>query len=255
MSKPRISLLLPAIVLALVVVISGATLYSVGVFDDLFDGSQTSTLIKENTDNNGSGEAPKTIKTIKDAVYTGEPYVEINGNVPFFKDSELVTVGYEHYSDLDELGRCGVAMACVGTEIMPTEKRGNISSIHPTGWVQHKYPFVDGEALYNRSHLIGYQLSGENANKKNLITGTRYFNAQTMVPFEEQVANYVKSTNNHVMYRVTPYFEGDNLLCNGVEMEAYSVEDNGDGVCYNIFAFNVQPGVVIDYTTGDNHLE
>ncbi len=182
--------------------------------------------------------------------YSGDAYVEINGNIPFFSEDDLVTVSYEQYAALDSLGRCGVTEACIGRDLMPTEARESISSVKPSGWVNVQYDFVDGKYLYNRCHLIGYQLSGENANKNNLITGTRYLNIEGMLGFENEVAEYVKATGNHVMYRVTPIFEGDNLVASGVLMEAYSVEDKGSGVCFNIYAYNVQPGVEIDYATG-----
>lgn len=187
--------------------------------------------------------------------YDGNAYVAINDNVPFFTDSDMTTDSYEYYSPLDELGRCGVAYACVGQDIMPTEERGSIGEVKPTGWHTVKYDCVDGKYLYNRCHLLGYQLTGENANTSNLITGTRYLNVTGMLPFENMVADYVKETNNHVMYRVTPIFSGTNLLADGVLMEAKSVEDDGDGVLYNVFCFNVQPGVTIDYATGDSALE
>lgn len=186
--------------------------------------------------------------------YSGNPYVAINDNVPFFTDSDMTTDSYEFYSELDELGRCGVTYACVGQDIMPTEERGSIGQVKPTGWHTVKYDCVDGKYLYNRCHLLGYQLTGENANTRNLITGTRYLNVTGMLPFENMVADYVKETNNHVMYRVTPIFEGTNLVADGVLMEAKSVEDNGDGVLYNVFCYNVQPGVVIDYATGESAL-
>ncbi len=190
------------------------------------------------------------------AAYSGKPYVEINQNVPYFADSELSTTSYEYYSDLDSLGRCGVCIASVGQDIMPTEKRGDIGSVKPTGWHTIKYAgVVDGNYLYNRCHLIGYQLTGENANTKNLITGTRYLNVEGMLPFENMVADYVKESGNHVMYRVTPVFDGNNLLASGVLMEAKSVEDNGAGILFNVFCYNVQPGVTIDYATGDSSLE
>ena len=190
------------------------------------------------------------------AVYSGSPYVEINQNVPYFADSELSKTSYEYYSDLDSLGRCGVCVASVGQDIMPTEKRGDIGSVKPTGWHTVKYAgVVDGNYLYNRCHLIGYQLTGENANNKNLITGTRYLNVEGMLPFENMVADYVKETGNHVMYRVTPVFDGNNLLASGVLMEAKSVEDNGAGILFNVFCYNVQPGVTIDYATGDSALD
>lgn len=184
--------------------------------------------------------------------FSTSPYYIVNNNVPFFNESELTTRSYERYSELDVLSRCGVAVACIGKDIMPTEERGAIGMIKPTGWHLDKYDFVDGKYLYNRCHLIGYQLAGENANEKNLITGTRYLNVQGMLPFENKVADYVKATDNHVLYRVTPVFDGDNLLASGVLMEAYSVEDNGSGVCFNVFCYNAQPGVTIDYKTGDN---
>lgn len=169
--------------------------------------------------------------------YSGTPYLAINGNIPYFSDEELTETAFEYYSDLDSLGRCGLTFACVGKEIMPMEKRGEIGQVKPTGWNTVKYDIVDGNYLYNRCHLIGYQLTGENANTKNLITGTRYMNVDGMLPFENMVADYIKETGNHVMYRVIPVFEGNNLLAAGVQMEAYSVEDSGDGVCYNVFVY------------------
>lgn len=184
--------------------------------------------------------------------YSGEPYVEINGNQPEFEEYELTTVAFEDYSELDELGRCGEAEACVGEETMPTEERESISEVTPTGWENKQYDNVDGGYVYNRCHLIGYQLTGENANEENLITGTRYMNTEGMLPFENEVAEYVHETENHVMYRVTPVFEGDNLVASGVQMEAESVEDDGEGVCFNVYVYNVQPDITIDYATGVN---
>lgn len=184
--------------------------------------------------------------------YSGEPYVEINKNQPEFTEEEITTEAFEAYSELDALGRCGEAEACIGEEIMPTEERGSISEVKPTGWKNEKYDNIDGEYLYNRCHLIGYQLSGENANAENLITGTRYMNTEGMLPFEDMVADYVHETDNHVMYRVTPVFEGEDLVASGVQMEAESVEDDGKGVCFNVYVYNVQPDITIDYTTGDN---
>ena len=186
--------------------------------------------------------------------YDGTPYVVLNDNQPSFTAEDMTDVSYEFYSDLDELGRCGVTEACIGRDLMPTEKRGDISSVKPTGWVQNQYDFVDGKSVYNRCHLIGFQLAGENANERNLLTGTRYLNVEGMLPFENMVADYVKETDNHVLYRVTPAFQGTELVARGVQMEAYSVEDGGDGVCFNVFCYNVQPGVEIDYATGDNWL-
>lgn len=184
--------------------------------------------------------------------YSGKPFTLVDDNVPQFRDTDLSTESYEYYSDLDALGRCGVAYACVGEDLMPTEERGSIGSVKPTGWHTVKYDNVDGKYLYNRCHLIGYQLSGENANEKNLITGTRYLNVDGMLPFENLVADYVKETGNHVMYRVTPVFDGDNLVASGVQMEAESVEDGGQGVYFNVYCYNVQPNIRINYATGDS---
>lgn len=186
--------------------------------------------------------------------YSGEPYVEINGNEPAFLPGEMTANSYEVYSPLDELGRCGEASACVGVDLMPTEERGSIGSVKPTGWQTVKYDCVDGKYLYNRCHLIGFQLTGENANRENLITGTRSLNVDGMLPFENLVADYVKETENHVLYRVTPIFDGDNLVADGVQMEALSVEDGGEAVSFNVFVYNVQPGVTIDYATGESRL-
>ncbi len=187
--------------------------------------------------------------------FSGEAYCVINGNEPSFTENEITTEAYEYFSELDYLGRCGVTMACVGQELMPTEDRESISHVYPSGWVNVPYSFVDGEYLYNRCHLIGFQLTGENANKLNLITGTRYVNVEGMLPFENMVADYVKETGNHVLYRVTPIFEGEELVARGVQMEAWSVEDEGDGVCFNVYCYNVQPGVIIDYASGESRLD
>ena len=186
--------------------------------------------------------------------YSGKPYTAVNNNEPYFTSDNLTTEAFENYSELDALGRCGVAYANVCLETMPTEKRGSISEVKPTGWHSVKYDNVDGKSLYNRCHLIGYQLTAENANKQNLITGTRYLNVDGMLPFENMVADYVKETDNHVLYRATPIFTGDNLVADGVLMEGYSVEDEGDGICFCVYAYNVQPGITIDYATGDSWL-
>ena len=186
--------------------------------------------------------------------YSGEAYIYLNGNVPEFTDEEKTTQSFENYSELDNLGRCGVAYANVSVDTMPTEERGSIGQVKPSGWHTVKYDIVSGKYLYNRCHLIGYQLTGENANEQNLITCTRYMNATTMLQFESEVATYVEETNNHVLYRVTPYFEEDNLVVTGVQMEAYSVEDNGE-LQFNVFVYNVQPGIKIDYATGESSLE
>ena len=188
--------------------------------------------------------------------YSGSPYTVVRNNVPDFTQEELnLTDSYEYYSDLDSLGRCQAAEACIGRDLMPTENRGSISSVHPTGWHSVKYDNVEGNSLYNRCHLIAFCLTGENTNERNLITGTRYMNVQGMLPFENKVADYVKSTGNHVMYRVEPDFQGSNLLASGVYMEAESVEDNGAGIKFNIYCYNVQPGIGSDYATGDSWLE
>lgn len=184
--------------------------------------------------------------------YTGNPYVVIDDNVPTFSSEELTTVGYEKYSPLDELGRCGVVIASCGKEIMPTGERGDISSVTPSGWCQAKYEIISGKYLYNRCHLIGWQLSGEDDNECNLITGTQYLNIEGMLPFENMVADYIKETDNHVAYRVTPVYEGNNLVPSGVQMEAYSIEDDGEGICFNVYCYNVQPGVSIDYANGES---
>ena len=186
--------------------------------------------------------------------FAGEPYVVLSDNQPDFAAEDFTTNSYESYSPLDGLGRCGPAAACVGTDLMPTEERGSIGSVKPSGWQSVKYDCVDGKYLYNRCHLIGYQLSGENANRQNLITGTRYLNVEGMLPFENLVADYVQETDHHVLYRVTPVFADEELVARGVQIEAMSVEDNGEGVCFNVYAYNVQPGVVIDYATGESRL-
>lgn len=183
--------------------------------------------------------------------YQGIPYEYVNHNIPFFTADEITTEAFESYSELDDLGRCGVAMACVGKEIMPKEDRGSIGSVKPTGWHTVKYNGIDGNYLYNRCHLIAYCLTGENANKQNLITGTRYLNVEGMLPYEMDVLDYVRDTENHVMYRATPVFKGNNLLADGVLLEAYSVEDGGD-LQFCVFCYNVQPGIEIDYATGES---
>lgn len=193
---------------------------------------------------------------ILDYVYQGEPYVVINSNIPDFSDADINAETFENYSELDSKGRCGVAFAKISVDMMPTEPRGEIGSVRPTGWHTVKYnELIDGNYLYNRCHLIAYCLTGENANEKNLITGTRYLNVEGMLPIEVMISEYIENTNNHVLYRVTPVFDGDDMLAKGVQIEAYSVEDEGEGICLNIFCFNVQPGIVIDYTNGENWLE
>ncbi|MBE7021494.1 MAG: hypothetical protein E7411_08700 [Ruminococcaceae bacterium] len=187
--------------------------------------------------------------------YTGYPFTTVNNNLPYF-DTDIDSVeSFEDYAPLDSLGRCGVCVAVIGEDIMPDEERDAIGQVKPTGWHTSKYDFVEGKYLYNRCHLIGYQLTGENANERNLITGTRYLNTKGMLPFENMVAEYISETKNHVFYRVTPYYTKDNLLADGVLMEAYSIEDKGMGICFNVFCHNVQPGVMIDYATGQNDLD
>lgn len=199
------------------------------------------------------GSDSESYVTVDDVpAYSGEPYVEVNDNQPEFTEEELTTVSYEDYSELDELGRCRTAEACIGQDLMPTEARESISSVKPTGWRNKSYDTVDGGYVYNRCHLIGFQLTGENANEENLITGTRYMNVEGMLPFEDEVAAYIEETDNHVMYRVTPVFEGDDLVASGVQMQAESVEDDGVGISFNVYVYNVQPYVVIDYKTGEN---
>lgn len=180
------------------------------------------------------------------------PWVEVNGNTPFFDEADINTELFETFADLDSLGRCGVVYANVCKDLMPTDERGDIGQVKPTGWHTVKYDNVDGKYLYNRCHLLGFQLTGENANEENLITGTRFLNIQGMLPFENMVADYVKETDNHVLYRVTPIFQGSELIARGVLLEGYSVEDNGDGISFCVFAYNAQPGVAIDYGTGDS---
>ena len=181
------------------------------------------------------------------AVWNGQPYTAVNGNVPGFSEKDLTAASFESYSELDSLGRCGTAFACLGQDLMPRGERGDISGIHPTGWHSVQYDFIEGKNLYNRCHLIGWQLSGEDANRKNLITGTRYMNVEGMLPFENMVADYIKETGCHVLYRVTPVFQGSNLVADGVLMEAMSVEDQGESISFCVFVPNVQPGVAIDY--------
>lgn len=194
----------------------------------------------------------KNLKISNIPEYSNSPYVQINNNIPFFTDEDLSINSYEKYGELDSLGRCTGAVANIGKDLMPTEARGNIGDVKPTGWHTVKYDGIDGKYLYNRSHLIGYQLTAENANKNNLITGTRYMNVSGMLPFENMVADYIKETDNHVLYRVTPIFEGNNLLASGVLMEAKSVEDNGDGILFNVYCYNVQPNIKINYANGDS---
>ncbi len=219
---------------------------------------------KEEADSNNEAFSAENVSTAGIVIngeevpeYVDEPYAQINYNEPFFEKSELKTESYESFSEFDELGRCKKAEACVGIDIIPQEERGDIpSDIKPTGWHIVKYEgTIEGDYLYNRCHLLDYQLTGNNTEAKNFITGTEYFNVEGMLPFENMIARYVEKTGNHVMYRVTPYYKGDNLLATGVLLEAYSVEDDGMGVFFNAFIYNVQPGIEIDYSNGESRLK
>lgn len=229
-----------SLIIALVVIVISAL---GGLF--LGDENDTNDTPKPNINTN---QAVESLNEIPE--FSGTAYVAINDNQPYFTEDDYTTKSYEYYSPLDDLGRCGVVMACIGEDIMPTGERGEIGQVKPTGWVTAKYDFVDGKYLYNRCHLIGWQLTGENANEQNLITGTRYMNVDGMLPFENMVDDYIEETGNHVLYRVTPIFKDDELVARGVTMEAWSVEDNGEGICFNVYCYNNQPGVEIDYATG-----
>ncbi len=220
------------------------------VKENAYNSEANTETDKKLGDSNGTPEV--SVSSVPD--FKGVAYVVINGNQPDFSHKEITTSSFEKYSPLDYLGRCGVAFACLGRDIMPTEERGGIGQVKPSGWHTIKYDCVDGKYLYNRCHLIGFQLSGENANERNLITGTRYMNVDGMLPFENMVADYIKETDNHVMYRVTPVYDGKNLLASGVQIEAYSVEDDGDGICFNVYCYNAQPGVKINYSDGSSKL-
>lgn len=227
---------------------------------DSFDKTQHNYIVSsENEQSLEKLYESTTSKSIADTMdvgdipeYSGKAYVTINNNIPYFTEDEYTTTSFERYSRLDSLGRCGVAFANIGIEIMPTEERGSIGMFKPSGWQTVKYDSIDGNYLYNRCHLIGFQLAGENANEHNLITGTRYMNVCGMLPFENMVADYVAETENHVLYRVTPVFEGDNLLATGVLMEARSIEDSGTGICFNVFCYNEQPGIIINHLNGES---
>lgn len=200
------------------------------------------------------GEEVQSFSLEEVPAFAGSPFVVLNDNQPDFTEEQKITDSFERYDALDSLGRCGPAFANVGSDIMPTEKRGSIGMVKPSGWHLKKYDIVSGKYLYNRCHLVGYQLTAENANRKNLITGTRYLNVEGMLPFENMVADYVKETGNHVLYRVTPIYEGNELVARGVQMEGWSVEDEGEGICFNVYCYNNQPGIEIEYATGESRL-
>lgn len=225
-------------------------------FEDIVDGASglLDGAIQDATDawKEGTSKSTGVISLNDVPEFSDSPYVTVNDNIPYFTENELTTEAFETYSELDDLGRCGVAYANVCQELMPTEDRGEIGQVKPTGWQTVKYDCVNGKYLYNRCHLLGYQLTGENANEQNLITGTRYLNVEGMLPFENMVADYVQETDNHVLYRVTPIFEGDELVARGVLIEALSVEDDGEGICFNVYCYNNQPDVIIDYVTGES---
>ena len=217
-----------------------------------FSGCNLSGLIPDGTPDDGDTPAASYADLAAIPAYSGSPYVILNNNIPTFTEEEITEESYEFFSPLDSLKRCGYVEASVGVDLMPTEDRESISSVTPSGWKNKPYDFVDGGYLYNRCHLLGFQLTGENANKQNLITGTRYMNVTGMLPFENMVADYVRETENHVMYRVTPIYLGDNLVAHGVQLEARSVEDGGEDICFNVYVYNVQPRITIDYATGDS---
>lgn len=244
-SKKKQQQAIISILFVIIIVIAGY--FGINIEDiSLKDAASTTSIVETETVSFDIKDIPE---------YSDKAYVVINNNIPDFDENDYTTEAFETYSELDSLGRCGVAYANICKEIMPTEERGEIGQVKPTGWHTVRYDgIVDGNYLYNRCHLIGYQLAGENANKQNLITGTRYLNVTGMLPFENEVADYVEETNNHILYRVTPIFEESNLVASGVQMEAYSVEDNGEGVQFNVYCYNVQPGVKIDYATGESQL-
>ncbi len=251
MNKRLLSILL---VLSLLLSFVGCTAEPIDKENQSYTHSTDASEASKPDKSEVTGGENKDFDVSKIPAYSGYAFCVVNDNIPSFSESELTTSSYEFYSELDSLGRCGYVIASVGKDIMPTEERGNIGMVKPTGWQTVKYDHVDGKYLYNRCHLIGFQLTGENANVKNLITGTRYMNVDGMLPFENMIADYVKETGNHVAYRVTPIFEGDNLVANGVLMEAFSVEDEGEGICFNVFCYNVQPKVSINYKTGESKL-
>ncbi|MCI8527778.1 MAG: DNA/RNA non-specific endonuclease [Lachnospiraceae bacterium] len=250
MKKSKLQIALAALISSITLTLCACGQFVISIDAD---ASQTSVF------NNQSERAPQLSNQVFTLAeippYMDQPYITVNDNIPYFSEEDFTVTSYESYSDLDDLGRCQAAIASVGLDLMPTEERGSIGHVKPSGWQSAKYDIVDGHYLYNRCHLIGYQLSGENANAKNLITGTRYLNMEGMLPFENMVADYVKESGNHVLYRVTPIYENTNLLASGVLMEAQSVEDMGESILFCVYAYNVQPGIIIDYATGDSSLD
>ncbi|MBE6757243.1 MAG: hypothetical protein E7552_01665 [Ruminococcaceae bacterium] len=244
--------------MALLIVIflfnSGCTVSPVSGPDDVPSATEKNNTTAATVADTVVGECLNDRPTVWEDIpaFSGDTFSVIQDGKPYFIATDITTQAFELYSELDSLGRCGTALACCGKEIMPTGERGSIGNVKPSGWSQAKYDHVDGKYLYNRCHLIGWQLSGENANPRNLITGTRYFNVEGMLPFENMVADYIKETDNHVMYRVTPWFVKNELVARGVQLEAYSVEDGGEGICFNVFCYNVQPRITINYTNGDS---
>lgn len=246
MSKVRKSLLLFAFSWCLMLSACGA--------DETKEANETNETMEFSQQAAGA-QMPEVMEIAELPEYTGSPYAAVNGNQPEFTESDFTEESFETYSELDELGRCRTAYANIGKDLMPTEKRGAIGKVKPSGWHTVKYDTVDGKYLYNRCHLIGFQLTAENANAKNLITGTRYLNTEGMLPFENMVADYVRETENHVLYRVRPFYTDDNLVADGVQIEAMSVEDKGEGIFFNVYCYNVQPGISIDYSTGESWIE
>lgn len=240
-----------AIIIALILLAERFGLFGEGETDETDSTIQT---LPDNTESSPAGQTVKKFDISEVPACNGAPYVVINSNEPFFTDAEITDKAFEKYSDLDALGRCGIAYANICRELMPSERRGEIYTVKPTGWQHVEYDFVDGLSLYNRCHLIAHSLAGEDANEKNLITGTRFMNTEGMNPFENMVVDYVRETDNHVLYRVTPVFEGDNLVASGVLMEALSVEDGGEGIKFCVYCYNVQPGVEIDLSNGKSRL-
>lgn len=257
MNKRNPKIILPVLFCLLFGACSGSQREAGKNTPDATDHALTETSSLEATSDRESGASELTAESTAASVdeapdYFGEPYIVLGDNMPDFAEEDKTLEAFEYYSELDSLGRCQTAYANICRELMPTEEREAIGMVKPSGWQTKKYEFVDGKYLYNRCHLIGFQLAAENANEKNLITGTRYMNVDGMLPFENQVADYVKETDGHVLYRVTPVFFGENLLASGVEMEAFSVEDGGEEICFHVYVYNVQPGVEINYATGES---